>query len=231
MISVCMATYNGAKYLREQVDSILSQLSDDDELIVSDDGSTDTTLDMLKSYEDSRIKIFNNDNRKGVVGNFENAIMKAQGEYIFLSDQDDIWLQNKVVTCIDILKNCDLVLHNNIIMNATMQKRLVDSFFEYRKIDKGYIRNLIRNGYIGCCMAFRVSLRSKILPFPPQIAMHDMWIGLRAELYGNVKLINTPLIMYRRHDNNASPTGGKSNFSQYYRILYRLRMLVCTMTK
>ena len=89
MISVCMATYNGEKYLREQVGSILTQLGENDELVVSDDGSTDSTIDILKSYNDPRIKIFINTGRHGVNSNFENALRHADGDYIFLSDQDD----------------------------------------------------------------------------------------------------------------------------------------------
>ena len=229
MISVCMATYNGAKYLREQIDSILAQLSEADELIVSDDSSTDNTLEVLKVYNDSRIKVFKNTNRKGVVGNFENALMQVKGDYIFLSDQDDVWLDGKVEKCIEALKNSDLVLHDNVIMNSTMETIITNSFFEYRKTKTGYINNLVRNSYIGCCMAFKASLLSKILPFPPQIAMHDIWIGLRTERYGKIALINRPLIQYRRHETNASSTGGKSTLSIFDQLFYRLRMLIYTL--
>ena len=96
MISVCMACYNGEKFIQEQVDSIICQLGLDDELIISDDGSNDRTLDILFSYEDSRIKILHNRACHGFVGNFENALSHAKGDYIFLSDQDDIWKKEKV---------------------------------------------------------------------------------------------------------------------------------------
>ena len=95
MISVCIATYNGEKYLREQLDSILPQLAESDEVIVSDDGSTDGTIDLITSLNDPRIKIVSNSGRKGYVGNFENALKHTTGDYIFLSDQDDIWYPNK----------------------------------------------------------------------------------------------------------------------------------------
>ena len=98
MISVCIATYNGAEYLREQVESILSQLEEEDEIVVSDDSSTDTTIEILQSFGDRRIKIFKNP-AKGFVRNFENALRQAQGDFIFLSDQDDVWLPNKVAVC------------------------------------------------------------------------------------------------------------------------------------
>ena len=90
MITVCIATYNGGKYISKQIDSILNQLSDSDEVIVSDDGSKDDTLDIITAFHDKRIEVFKNDGRHGVVPNFENALSKAKGDIIFFSDQDDI---------------------------------------------------------------------------------------------------------------------------------------------
>ena len=95
MISVCMATYNGERYIKEQVSSIMQQLGENDELIVSDDGSSDSTLQVLDSFHDSRIKVFSGP-RTGLTYNFENAIKNANGDYLFLSDQDDVWECNKV---------------------------------------------------------------------------------------------------------------------------------------
>ena len=116
MISVCMATYNGERYLREQVDSILRELGEGDELVISDDGSTDSTLDIIKSFGDVRIKIFHNEGHHGVNGNFENAISKSTGDYIFLSDQDDVWIEGKVKECLEALGDSDLVLHDAMIV-------------------------------------------------------------------------------------------------------------------
>lgn len=106
MISVCMATYNGGRFIKEQIDSILPQLSQYDELIVSDDGSTDRTLEIIASYKDERIKVFHHQKTGNKyyptlkvcysTNNFENALKQAKGDYIFLCDQDDIWEKNKV---------------------------------------------------------------------------------------------------------------------------------------
>ena len=112
MISVCMATYNGEKYIREQIDSILAQLGDKDELIVSDDGSADATLSIVRSFSDPRIKIISNTGKHGTNGNFENALKHAQGDYIFLSDQDDVWLPGKVNICLQALQTAHLVVHD-----------------------------------------------------------------------------------------------------------------------
>ena len=223
MISVCIATYNGERYLREQVDSILVQLGTADELIVSDDGSTDSTLSILESYGDSRIRIFANTNRKGVIGNFENALKQAKGEYIFLSDQDDVWLPGKVEKCVEALQQADLALHDATIIDAD-GNLIAPSFFALRNTRKGFWANLKKNGFIGCCMAFRREMLEKTLPFPPQIAIHDMWIGLLASRKGKVNLVDEPLILYRRHEENASSTGEKSGLSLKEKTAYRLRM-------
>lgn len=125
MVSVCMATFNGEKFIKEQIDSILCQLSDYDELIVSDDGSTDKTVDIIKSYNDRRISIFNhvrnfetNSLTSIVSSNFENAIKHAKGDYIFLSDQDDVWLPNKISEGVQSLRSSDVVLLNASAVDA-----------------------------------------------------------------------------------------------------------------
>ena len=225
-----MATYNGALYIREQVDSILSQLSDEDELVVSDDSSSDATVSILESYCDSRIKIFCNDGKRGVVGNFENALMHAQGDYIFLSDQDDVWLEHKVAQCLDCLQKTDLVIHDAMIVDSQLVP-VANSFFSLHRTSLGYVKNLIHNSFMGCCMAFRSTIRSYILPFPKNIVMHDMWIGLCVELKGTVTMIDQPLILYRRHHMNASSTAQKSSLSKCEQLKYRLQMLGYTLLR
>jgi glycosyltransferase involved in cell wall biosynthesis len=219
-----MATYNGEKYIREQIDSILCQLDTDDEIIVSDDGFTDKTLDIISAYNDARIKIFHNKNRKGVVGNFENALNQVQGDYIFLSDQDDVWLPDKVEKCQNALQTADLVVTDCAIIKDR-DTIIKPSFFEIFNSGSGFAKNFTKNTYLGCCMAFQRKILSYILPFPPKIAMHDIWIGLSVELNGNPFFLNSQLVLYRRHENNASSTSANSELSVWYRILYRLQLL------
>ncbi len=104
--SVCIATFNGGRYLREQLDSILSQLSAEDEVIISDDGSVDDTWDILTEYaeKDRRIKLFSGP-RQGLIANFGYAIQQTKGELIFLADQDDVWLETKVKKSLTILNS------------------------------------------------------------------------------------------------------------------------------
>ena len=141
MISVCIATYNGDKYIEEQILSILNQLSDKDEIIISDDGSKDKTLKVIDRLDDKRIKVFKNNNRHGVVPNFENALKHASGEYIFFSDQDDIWQSDKVKICIDNLYDSDLVVHNSVVKFQDGEQSDMD-FFELRKSGVGFIKNI-----------------------------------------------------------------------------------------
>ena len=227
MVSVCIASYNGAKYIKEQILSILAQLSESDEIILSDDGSKDNTLTIIQSINDSRIKIFLNNKPHGVVSNFENALQHAKGDYIFLSDQDDIWAPNKVKLCLERLQNSDLVVHNALLINAQGEKSNID-FFSIRKSKSGYWKNLYKNSFIGCCMAFKSSLLNSILPFPKHILWHDMWIGLMAEKKGKTIFIPEILLYYRRHGNNASSTSEKSSFTRLQQLTYRLQFLYYT---
>lgn len=213
-VSVAMATFNGEKFLKEQLDSILCQLDFKDEVIISDDGSTDRTLNLLHEYKnDKRIKVLKNP-RKGVVSNFENALRNSSNEVIFLSDQDDIWLPNKV----EVVKNCflnsekDLVLHNGLIFqdNADVLNKLL-----IKKMRHGVAINLLKSCYWGCCMAFKKNLLRYILPFPSPVPAHDQWIGLVAEKRRQSVFLYKPLIMHRVHKNNVSrplPLSQKLNF-------------------
>ena len=230
MISICIATYNGEKYIQEQLSSILSQLNKEDEIIISDDGSKDNTLRIIQSFNDPRIKIFYNLKRHGVVPNFENALKYANGDYIFFSDQDDIWAPNKVNRCIEALQNHDLVIHNSLIMDGEGNISDID-FFSKRKSQKGYWKNLYKNSFVGSCMAFRKELLPHALPFPKHILWHDMWIGLMAERKGSTIFIPDKLLYYRRHGNNASATAEKSSFSLLFQLKYRLQMLYYVTTR
>lgn len=225
MISVCMATYNGEKYLHEQVVSILSQLTPTDELIVSDDGSTDRTIALLNEFDDPRIKIYFNTGRHGVNGNFENALNHAQGDYIFLSDQDDVWLEGKVKTCVAALEKADLIIHDCYVTDGEL--RIVHpSFFEMRGSAPGFWKNLKRNGYVGACEVFKKSVLEYSLPFPDKLPVyHDGWIASLVDIVGKVEFIEKPLIYFRRHDSNTSQSARTSSFSLYKKITYRIKLL------
>jgi len=145
MISVCMAVKNGAAYVKEQIDSILCQLGPNDELIVSDDQSTDATLDIVRSFNDPRISIFSSV-RRGAINNFERALSRSSGDFIFLADQDDIWHPDKLSTMIPHFQNYDLVVCDCLLVGE-QRNVLCNSFFEWNRSGKGFVRNLISNSY------------------------------------------------------------------------------------
>ena len=226
MVSVCLATFNGENFIKEQLKSILLQLNENDEIIVSDDHSTDKTIDIINSISDSRIKVYSNIKKPGYTKNFENALEKAEGDIIFLSDQDDIWMENKVVVSLDALKDYDFVVSDAEIANSKLN--IIDvSIFEYRKVKQGFIRNFIQIKYLGCCMAFKRNVLNKALPFPnnQKLVTHDSWLTLVAEMFFNVKLINKPLIKYRRHENNTSLGGARGGNTLIRKVLIRLYSL------
>jgi glycosyltransferase involved in cell wall biosynthesis len=227
MISVCIATKNGSRYLGEQLESILCQLGSGDEIIISDDASSDNTVDVIKSFHDSRIKIFQRKHSVGVVSNFEHSLIQSEGDIIFLADQDDVWLPGKVDILMQALQSCDLVVSDAAFVDQSL-KALPENLLIRRKSQKGFVRNLLQNSYMGCCMAFRRQVLDRALPFPKDIPMHDIWIGLVAEMYFDILVIPDQLVLHRRHQHNASTTGLQTRltlrrqFTDRYKILKNL---------
>lgn len=222
-VSVCMATYNGEKYIAEQLASILPQLGEFDEIVISDNFSTDGTVNAVMGFGDSRIKI-NQFYERNIVLNFENAIKLAKGNLIFLADQDDIWLPNKLKIMCNYLQNSDLVLSDCNIVDQSLNL-IFPSFLKHRNVKSGLLNNIFRNGYLGCCMGFRRSLLDFALPFPRSLPMHDWWLGLVAEIYGKVTVVEIPLLLYRRHGANASQTTQSSRTSFAKRLIWRLHLI------
>lgn len=219
MISVCMATYNGKKYVAEQIQSILLQLGGEDEIVISDDSSYDNTVEIIQQFKDDRIKLFHN-RGNSLIHNFENALNHASGDFIFLCDQDDVWLPNKIAEMFEVLQTYDLVVSDCMVVDKNLNV-IFKSFFQQEASCKGFFKNLYRNSYLGCCVAFRKSVLEYVLPFPKHIAMHDIWIGLSVELHGTSFFLDKPLMLYRRHGDNASSSSEKSNNSLLYRLQYR----------
>lgn len=223
-ISVALAAYKGEQYIAEQIVSILGQLGENDELIVSDDfpsGKTRAVVEAISS-QDKRI-IYLEGPGKGVVKNFENALKACSGDVIFLSDQDDVWLPGKVEAVMNEIENgAKLVLHDASITDADLQITS-PSCFEVHGANASFARNLLKNTFVGCCMAFTKDLLDMTMPFPEGIAMHDWWIALIA-LKKNQKtvLLKKPFILWRRHGENV--TGGKTGTVQ--KIKWRLNMLL-----
>ena len=225
-ISICIATYNGERYIAQQLDSILPQLSSDDEIIISDDGSNDSTIDIIYGFADSRIKLIKNPREKGYTSNFENALIHCNNDIIFLSDQDDIWIDNKISSCLSELENADFIVHDAIITDSNLSA-ISESYFKERGVYNGFSLNILKFGYLGCCFAFKKKILDKAIPFPSnhKLCTHDNWLFLIAERYFRTKIISNKLIFYRRHISNTSTGGKKKNLDLIFMIKYRLYIL------
>lgn len=224
MISVCMATYNGEKYIKEQLSSILSQLSEKDEIIVSDDSSTDKTVEIIESFQDKRIKILKKNKFRQPNLNFENALKYSKGDIIFLSDQDDVWIENKVEIILNQLKKYDLIVSDAFITNEKLNITN-ESLFSEVNSNRGILKNIIKNTYYGCCMAFKREVLKKALPFPKTREIgHDLWLGIIADRYFKVKFLKEKLIYFRRHENTLT-TIKKSKRRLIVKLLGRVKVL------
>ena len=222
-ISVCMATHNGASFIKEQIDSILVQLKESDELIISDDGSSDNTLQIINAFKDARIHLLEAKKFNNPASNFEYALGHCKNEIIFLSDQDDVWRNDKIKVMQEALQDCDLVICDCSIVDEHL-KTIKPSFFDLNKTKKGLVGNFYRSSFVGCCMAFHKKILMKALPFPHGIGAHDQWIGLIAQKHFKVKFIPHILVDHRRHSKNHSTTGGRSKNSFGKKVISRFKL-------
>ena len=217
VISVAMTTYNGEDYLKEQLDSILSQSYNAFEIIICDDGSTDSTLEILDQYrkEYPNIYVYTNQCNLGYVKNFERVIGLCNSEYIALSDQDDIWLKDKLQLQIEAMfeteeatKETPVLIHSDLNMideNGLLIQRSYSDFRGYKlKVTKDLGHILGPNGVMGNTIMINKALKEKILPFSRYVDVHDYWIAVISELCGVRINLSTPLVQYRIHQTNAS---------------------------
>ncbi len=222
MISIAMATYNGEKYLREQLDSILVQTIQDFELIACDDCSTDSTVQILNEYakRDSRIKVFVNEENLGFKKNFERAIGLCSGEYIALSDQDDVWLPEHLEVLSENIGDKDLIGGNSLLVDEN-NNEMGMTFLESIKHNKNLPRCdydfffliLHQNIFQGGCILFSKALLKYAFPIPKNVSFHDWWLALVACEYKGVEYIDKCISRYRQHKKNiiGSPINKNKN--------------------
>ena len=223
--SVVMTTYNGARHLREQLASILDQLGKNDELVVSDDCSTDKTLQILREHASECVRIVTTAGWLGPVRNFEHALGYARGRIIVLSDQDDYWMLGRLQRVRDHFAAhtapYDLLVMNSVIADGELNPTH-DSLFDYLNAGRGLAKNVYRNTYVGCHMAFRRELLAIATPFPRAIPMHDMWLGLVSEMVGPVTFDPVPTMLFRRSGHNYTQT----RYSLRRRLTWRVGLAV-----
>lgn len=223
-LSVCIATFNGSKFIDELLLSVIDQLNDGDEIVLADDGSTDDTMAKVLRFR-HRIKVVSTKRIGGVVANFERVIEAASGDGLVLCDQDDVWLPGRLALIRQSLLRSDLVILNGQIVDENLVS-LGKSIFEALGTRAGFWTNLLKNNsFVGCCMAFRRELKDRTLPFPKGVPWHDWYIGLVAECTGRVERIDTITMLYRRHGSNFSATGEKSRYSLLRKLIIRFAVL------
>ena len=225
-----MATYNGGAHIKEQVDSILGQELEDGvqlELVVSDDNSKDNTIALLEAYHDDRIKIFRHDKHQpykhynalmSASKNFENAIVHASGEVIFLSDQDDVWYPQKISTMLPLMVGGKLLIcgfewlsNDGKIHGPTASTKPV-----------GWKRLFHRSIYYGFTMAMDASLAKRLFPMP-MLPQHDYYMTLVAKRLGKLQVIPDLLCAHRYYPEQTSNTGFSE--STFWKIVYRIKTL------
>jgi len=229
MISVCIATYNGELFIRKQLNSILKQLDENDEVIISDDCSSDSTLEIIRSFNDGRIKLFTNSRFKSLVFNFENALKQSKGDIIFISDQDDVWVDDKVKLYMEKFESADFVFSNVSIIdeNDSIVKSKLLNLIPHHDL----FTLIVSNHVIGSTIAIKRNLLIKALPFPKRIPMHDQWLAVIAVFYGKISYIEAPMLFYRRHLGNASYCTEESKNSLLKKLKFRIDILSCFLNR
>lgn len=223
-ISVCLASYNGEKFIREQLKSILACLSDVDEIIISDDGSTDNTVSIINSFKDKRMTLYSNQGEKGIVSNFKNAVSHATGDIIVLSDQDDLWLPNRIESLNDIHKNYGLVMCNGNICDHKLnqENKTIQDIYPP---SSSMLHVILKNCFVGCAISFTQPYKKIFLSIPDKAPMHDWAIGLFATQKKDVFFDKVVRFLYRRHNDNNSSTGVRSKRSIFIKISDRTLIL------
>ena len=238
-ISVAMAAYNGESYLSEQIESILRQTFPVAEIVVCDDCSTDNTFPILKRYSErfpSLFRVFRNEKRVGVSCNFERAVSLTTGDIVFLSDQDDVWLPEKVERMTALLEaspGAEGCFSDSLITDADLNPTGV-SHWEIRGFSNDTLIAALCGGTLsqldiflkrvpasGHDMAFRASAKNSILPFPPLENCHDTWIGLYLVALHQWTFTGETLTLFRRHRSNFSGVGKDDHFLGRFRAARR----------
>lgn len=226
-IGIIMATYNGELYIREQIDSILTNTYEDWKLIICDDGSLDNTISIVEEYTrkyPEKIYLHENAKNMGVMFNFLHGIKRSDSSYIMFCDQDDVWKKDKIQVTYDKMKCIEQNENKNIPIAVFSDALVVDStlniihssfhkvgVLNVEKLDLSHI--LMENKLLGCTVMINKIVKEMLTTLPTTARMHDWWIALLCASFGTIGVIKEPTILYRQHDNNV--IGGNQSFMQY----------------
>jgi glycosyltransferase involved in cell wall biosynthesis len=228
-ISVALATYNGANYLEELLNSLLKQSLEPFEIVIVDDCSSDGTLAILESYQQryKQIKIHVNNHNLGPISSFKKAVAECIGDYFALCDQDDIWLQNKLEMSVHALSgrnppNKPSLVYSDLKLIDENGKIVSESFWKSQRMNpksETFYTMFFGNVVTGCTVVFNKAMKAEMLAMPDAVLMHDHWLALVAYGIGNVNVISSPTILYRDHQTSVTK---KSRISFPKRLLNTL---------
>lgn len=215
MYSVCMATYNGSSYLFRQIHSILDELNstgENYEIIIVDDCSSDNTVDIIKSFNCENIFLLINETNIGHVKTFERAIRESTGKYIFLSDQDDLWVPGRVNVMTRALNKskCEILFSGFSYIDEHDNRIFFNKKHMIQPPSDSRIENILKMflgkaDYWGCTSLITRESLSSILPFHKSIEAHDIWIAQVGLVNNSIHSINDITLKHRLHDNNVTP--------------------------
>lgn len=212
-VSVALATYNGSKFIREQLDSIARQDLQPNEIVICDDVSSDLTVDIVKDFQRGyagSIRLYENESQMGYVKNFEQAISICRGDIIALCDQDDVWLPEKLRKMAELFvenAECGMVYSDAIVVNSELKPLGYTVYSRHGKpnLSSGNVvySHVKKMRIKGASIAFRAKYRDYILPITSQWWGHDRWISFILAVISKIYAIDIPLMLYRRHGGNV----------------------------
>lgn len=231
MISVLLPTYNGESFVVEQVNSILQCLGEIDELVIADDNSSDSTVELLENIRDDRIRLFKRDRNIGLRASISDLVAKSRGSFLVFADQDDVWFDVRLAVILPFLDKYDLIVSDCVVVGEDLAL-VYPSYFEYKKFTLNIISNLISCRFLGSCMAISRGLAEEIFPLPQSAPAHDWWVGVVSVMLGKrIKLIRQPLLLYRRHEKAMSSMGTGNTRPLFEKIGDRLKLVHCLSVK
>lgn len=241
-IDILLATYNGQKYLAEQIDSILSQSYQDWQLLIRDDESCDDTPSIIRDYTakyPSKIKLIeDNSGHLGVSSNFQRLLEKSTSEYIMFSDQDDVWLPSKIEATLNLMKvtekeypNKPILVHTDLKVVDSQLRTIAESTWQYQgtspETGNDLHKVIFQNVATGCTIMINREAKASSLPIPKEAVMHDWWIIINVAKHGKVVYIPDQLVLYRQHSNNVvganKATGTRGNIWSFLKNLPSLK--------
>lgn len=209
LVSIAMATYNGERYLQQQLDSIINQTYEDIQIIIVDDCSTDRTKEILADFQEKYqhcVTVYYNQANLGLVKNFEKALGYCTGDFIALCDQDDVWELHKVERLVREIDSYSLIYSDVSLIDADGQiisrSRTIDYGISNHS-DIGFREMIFKSYIIGCSAMFRSELLLSAMPIPQDALFHDWWIAIFASKSNGIKYLHEPLVSYRQHSSNV----------------------------